>query len=284
VIKQFVIPEESQLAQRARDAFAREYSILEKIDHPGPAKVIERFEEGRSTYLVLEHIKGIDLRSLVESRGPRNEKTVWKWLAQLCEQLQYLHEQDTPILHRDLTPDNIMLDENGNIRIIDFGAAHEFMENITGTLIGKQAYIAPEQLRGKATRASDIYSLGQMMFFLLTGRDPRALNQSELLKSGIQVSHKMDNLVSRCTAFGESDRIHSVEQLLALINDDTTSAPAPAIMQSEYQPASTEVLGQVPSEEGSVDAFDPADDTTAESPETSESIVLKTREEVFHER
>jgi len=218
VIKQFVLPAESQAAQHCRDTFQREYEMLERATHPRMTKVIECFEDGRSTYLVLEHIRGIDLRKLVASRGPRSEKTVLNWIRQLCDQVRHLHEQDPPILHRDLTPDNVMLDEDGNLRIIDFGAAHEFMEGITGTLIGKQSYIAPEQLRGKASTASDIYSMGQMIYFLLTGRDPRALAQSQLSKSGVHVSERLDRLVSQCTAFDESDRIQTVEQLLAQLN------------------------------------------------------------------
>ncbi len=94
----------------------------------------------------------------------------------------YLHNQKVPILHRDLTPDNLLLDESDALKLIDFGAAHQFVEGVTGTLIGKQCYIAPEQLRGSASVRSDIYSFGCTLYFLLTGNDPVALAPSDFKK------------------------------------------------------------------------------------------------------
>ncbi|MBX9689428.1 MAG: serine/threonine protein kinase, partial [Candidatus Obscuribacterales bacterium] len=212
VLKQFALPPGNPKAEQQKLSFMRECKILGQLQHPLIARITDSFEYGGSSFIALEHIDGIDLRQLVEDRGARKEEFVIRWALDLLEQLKYLHEQNPPLLHRDLSPDNLMLDELGKIRVIDFGAAQQFMEGVTGTLIGKQAYIAPEQLRGKA---SDIYSLGATLYFLLTGKDPRALKESDPAAEGIKVSKELAAIVKACTAFDESERPSSCEELIS---------------------------------------------------------------------
>ncbi len=219
VLKQFVAPSLDPKIQKQRESFLQEYTLLKSLNHPDIATVIDSFEDGSSTYIALEHIDGIDLRQLIKRSGKRSETFVAKWALQICEQLKFMHEQEVPILHRDLTPDNLMLDRDGNVRIIDFGAAHQFMEGVTGTLIGKQSYIAPEQLRGKSSKASDIYSLGATLAFLLTGEDPRALQRTNLKELHSDISNKMAELVSRCTEFEESDRPSSLGEITSVLSE-----------------------------------------------------------------
>src|SRR5207237_6197438 len=108
----------------------------------------------------------------IRQNGAQKETTVLKWAAEVAEILTYLHKRNPPIIHRDLTPDNLVLKNEGTVHLIDFGAANQFVGTATGTLVGKQAYIAPEQLRGKADLQSDLYSLGGTLHYLLTGKDP----------------------------------------------------------------------------------------------------------------
>ncbi|MBK9280784.1 MAG: protein kinase [Candidatus Obscuribacter sp.] len=130
--------------------FEREAHLLLKLKHPHIARVLDRFvEEGRD-YLVLEYIPGLTLRQLVQTRGKQKEKNVLNYCSKLLEILAYLHEQNPPLIHRDLTPDNIILRKDGSLCVVDFGAANELVGQPPGTMIGKQCYIAPEQLRGKA--------------------------------------------------------------------------------------------------------------------------------------
>jgi serine/threonine-protein kinase len=125
----------------------------------------------------------------------------------------FLHHRETSILHRDLTPDNIIIGEDGQLRLIDFGAAREFLEGITGTMIGKQCYVAPEQLRGEATTQSDIFSFGCTLYFVLTGRDPKALSQSSPAKD-LDCSEEIDQLIRDCTSFEASQRPASFDEVL----------------------------------------------------------------------
>jgi len=83
------------------------------------------------------------------------------------------------VIHRDFTPDNLVLQNDGKLVAIDFGAANEFIGNATGTFVGKHAYIAPEQFRGKASPQSDLYAMGGTLYYLLTGEDPLALSVSD---------------------------------------------------------------------------------------------------------
>ena len=121
--------------------------------------------------------------------------------------MQYLHGQNPPIIHRDVTPDNLVLDRTGSIKLIDFGAANEFIATATGTLVGKQSYIAPEQFRGHATPQSDIYALGCTLYYLATGADPEALSQSSLTSESTMKMTALSKLIFACTAMELEDRL-----------------------------------------------------------------------------
>lgn len=227
VIKEAVVPANADLDTRAKadEHFAREARFLMQLSHPQIAKVVDHFTEEGRNYLILEYIRGQDLRQLVKQHGAQNESVVLDWSAQIASILQYLHSQSPPIIHRDLTPDNLVRRDDGTITLIDFGAANEFVGNATGTLVGKQAYIAPEQLRGKASLASDLYALGGTMFFLLTGADPEALMSSHPKETRSDVSDKTDNLVANCTELEQVDRPESAAILCDKIRDCIASLP-----------------------------------------------------------
>src|ERR1700736_4000745 len=140
--------------------------------------------------------------------------------------LKYLHEQDPPLLHRDFTPDNLVLCEDGSIVVIDFGAANEFIGSATGTFVGKHAFIAPEQFRGKACVQSDIYAFGCTLHFLLTGQEPEALSTSNPETPGVRVSPDLAQLVVTCTEMEPKDRYQSAAQLLPLLRGLAASLTA----------------------------------------------------------
>ncbi len=93
-----------------------------------------------------------------------------------CGLLDLLHANS--IVHRDFTPDNLILNSKGQLKLIDFNVAQQIQEGSTGTIVGKHAYVPPEQFRGKATSQSDLYAFGATMFYLLTGKDPEPISQS----------------------------------------------------------------------------------------------------------
>lgn len=221
VVKEAVVPPNADEHSRAKavELFQREAQLLIKLDHANIAKVFDHFQDEGRNYLTLEYIKGQDLRQLVKQHGPQPPYVVVPWFRRMAEILSYLHTQQPPIVHRDLTPDNVVRRDDNDLILIDFGAANEFVGTATGTLVGKQAYISPEQLRGKATTSSDIYALGGTIHYLLTGLDPEALSASHPKELSDEVFDELDKLVARCTEMESVDRPESAAALITEIDN-----------------------------------------------------------------
>ncbi|MBX9949157.1 MAG: serine/threonine protein kinase [Candidatus Obscuribacterales bacterium] len=223
VVKETVVPLDSDAAQRAKENYFRECRYLSQVNHPSIAKVHDSFVENQRCYLIIEYIAGKDLNLLVQESGALSEKKVLKIALQIVDTLIYLHGLQPPLIHRDLTPDNIVIDRKNRAFVVDFGAANSFQANVTGTMIGKQSYIAPEQLRGKATPQSDLYALGATMYKLLTSKDPEALSECDVRSVDASISGAMTKLIRDCTKFDEVERIQSaleLKQRLQEIHDE----------------------------------------------------------------
>ncbi len=218
IVKEAVIPKNSPEALKAKaiELFSREALLLSKLDHPNIAKVYDHFVENEHHYEIIQYIDGLDLRRFVKERGPQPEDFVLNWAQQICEILVYLHSQEPPIIHRDLTTDNLVLRVDGQLVLIDFGAANAFVGTATGTMVGKQSYMPPEQLRGKSVPQSDIYALGATCYFLLTGKDPTPLEVSQVdAKSQLPLS--LNPLLAKCTAGEVAARYNSSIEVLDAI-------------------------------------------------------------------
>ncbi len=233
VLKEAVVPSSAdpQARAEAEQRLVREAEMLSRLQHENIARVMDHFVEESRHYLVLEYINGADLRQYVKQNGAINQVTAIKWGLQILDILQALHSQTPPMLHRDLTPENLVLTKASQIVLIDFGAANQFVGAATGTVVGKQAYIPPEQLRGKAVIESDLYSFGGTMYFLLTGKDPLPLSISRPSSVLPDIDEDLDDIIATCTAFEPEDRFHSVDQIsdrlgAALVRLDKTSEPA----------------------------------------------------------
>ena len=163
-----------QIRKLAVDSFKREADLLAELKHPGIPEIYDNFSENIRSYLVMEYIEGEDLESILENtEGMLKEETVLDWATQVCDVLLYLHNQNPPIVFRDLKPSNIMLRKNNKVALIDFGIAKVFEGGPKGTMIGTQGYSPPEQYQGEAEPRGDIYALGATLHHLLTKRDPR---------------------------------------------------------------------------------------------------------------
>jgi tRNA A-37 threonylcarbamoyl transferase component Bud32 len=209
IVKEATVPRSANesLRREAEKHLARESELLAKLRHPRLAQVMDYFIEDGKHYLLLEYIAGQDLRQLVKQHGPQSIEKVLDWAIQMCDVLDFLHNSDPAVIHRDFTPDNLVLKNDGSVVVIDFGASNEFIGTATGTLVGKQAYIAPEQFRGKATCKSDMYALGATLFFLLTGRDPIPLSQSRPSAVLPGIPSELDDLIAVLTQPEPAKRI-----------------------------------------------------------------------------
>jgi serine/threonine protein kinase len=156
--------------------FHREEEIGLKLDHPYVLKFIPVGGPKSRPYLVTEYLRGCTLAHLLKAMRPLPEKDALKIASLLCEALQYLH--DRGVIHRDLKPHNVMVGCDGSIRLLDFGLAksNEFRRvTFVGCTpaMGTPDYMAPEQVQGKRGDArTDIYSLGAMLYEMLTGATP----------------------------------------------------------------------------------------------------------------
>jgi len=216
IVKEMAVPIDNDDVALAKihELFAREAAILSKLDHPRIVKVLDHFVENSRDYLVLDFAPGLTLRQHVQMCGPFESAEVRKIGVEVAELLEYLHGFDPPIIHRDLTPDNLVVREpDRSITLIDFGAANEFIGSVTGTLIGKQCYIPPEQFQGQASPQSDIYAVGATMHFLLTGEDPEPITPSHPRLVKREISESMDELVAKATALELPSRIASATEL-----------------------------------------------------------------------
>lgn len=163
--------------EAAFDTFRREAEILSSLKHPGLPDISDYFTEKGRAYIAMEIVPGENLEKHLEKRTlPLAEDEVLELSLKLCDILKYLHTHDPPVVFRDLKPSNIMIDETGNIDLIDFGIARIFeKEKLTDTLhYGTVGYAPPEQYgkQGGTDPRSDLYSLGALMHYLSTGRDP----------------------------------------------------------------------------------------------------------------
>lgn len=228
VLKEAVVSDDAitSAQAKAREMLDREAALLLKINHPNIVKVLDYFVEQERNYLMLDYVNGQDLRQLVKQNGPQRESTVINWALQMVNILKYLHEQDPPLIHRDFTPDNIVLCEDGSIVVIDFGAANEFIGNATGTFVGKHAFIAPEQFRGKANVQSDIYAFGCTLYFLLTGEEPEALSTSNPHDQNSRISPELSEIVVSCTQMESRDRYQTAAQLVPVLRQMMASLPS----------------------------------------------------------
>jgi serine/threonine protein kinase len=160
------------------ERYKRESEIGSRINHPYIQQMLNTDEERSDQYLVMEYIQGRTLRSVLEDYAPNPMPVdeALRIILQVCDALAYCHEHG--VLHRDIKPENIMLQDDGHIKIIDFGVAllegarRVTWRGLTGT-VGTPDYMSPEQLKGeRGTAASDIYSVGIILYEMLCGRTP----------------------------------------------------------------------------------------------------------------
>ena len=128
--------------------------MMKKLDYPSLPRIVDIIEKENVIYVVMDYIEGETLSSVLSKEGAQPQEVVIEWAKELCRVLDYLHTQNPPIIYRDMKPANIMLQPNGNIKLIDFGIAREYKEqNLADTVsLGTKGYAAPEQFGGKVRR------------------------------------------------------------------------------------------------------------------------------------
>ncbi len=207
------------LDDEARRRFEKESFIIARLNHSNIIHVIDRgFTKDDNPYFVMEYVEGIDLGSAVKMRSiPHNEKI--DIVIQVLKALSYAHKNN--VIHRDIKPDNILIDDDGNVKILDFGIAQFYGDKqlfdgrtSTGTIMGTYNYMSPEQKESSdnVTAQSDLYSIGVVMYGLFTGKIPngRFPEPSEL---NPEVSSELNRLILQCLNSDPKMRPASAEAL-----------------------------------------------------------------------
>lgn len=230
--------------------FEREARILAGLSHPNLVEVKDFFEEDGRMFLAMEYIEGHTLA--VRMTRPIDWHQVLDWALQLVDVLDYLHGLPTPVVVRDLKPNNVMLQANGRVRLIDFGTAREVGEDkksLTGMrLAGTPGYAPPELYGGRWDPRSDIYCLGATIHALCTGSVPvvslmRVTGQERLVplaEGDPAIPRMLSDAVEAMMALKPEDRPQSMADVRALLQPlagDRVVSDAPPVRATPAVPA-----------------------------------------------
>lgn len=206
--------------------FKMEAKILFKLVHPNLPGYKDYFDYEYKRYLIMEYIEGKNLETIVkETPGFIDQKQVIKWGMELCDVLSYLHNmKPEPIIFRNLRPDNIILSKTGLLKLMDFGISKFFQADKQTLEVAKiiNPHFSPfEQYSGRTDVRTDIYSLGAVMYFLVTGTKPAdAIDismETKVLKScrvfNPDISLELDNLILKAMRMYKEHRHQSIEDI-----------------------------------------------------------------------
>lgn len=262
-----------EIVDSFRNKFTKEARNIRKLKHRNIVSIIDVFEDNDTAYYVMEYFERGNLKELVDRHGPLDETAAVAYVRQLASALEKVHTYG--LLHLDIKPANVMLNDSGEAVLIDFGIAKQYDEGghqTSSALIGTSEGYAPlEQYEagalGSFTPATDIYALGATLFFLLTGtRPPKA---SDVMNDGLpalpgNISSPVRNAVEAAMSSRRKDRPQNITEFLALLSDnestvinDSTVLAVPVVDEDKTEIVSAPVIVPVAN---NVDATEIADE------------------------
>lgn len=214
----------------------RQAKVLAGIDHPAIPKYLEYFHvdtaRDRRFYLIQQLKKGNSLAELVSQGWRSNEAEVKNIALQILEILEYLHQQTPAVIHRDIQPCNLLRGSDGYISLVDFGSVKAPISgspNYSTTFVGTYGYIPPEQYHGKACFASDLYSSGASLLFVLTGKSPDEFPQEQMkihFRGSVQISAHFANWLEKMLDPSPKTRFQTASEAIAALRRQKELAPS----------------------------------------------------------
>ena len=234
------------------ERFRREAAVLRQLTHPDIPSLIEELETGagkqKAVWLVQERVPGQSLEHELEDRR-YDETEVLAVIRQMAKILSYLHNRRPPVVHRDIKPSNIIRRADDGLSLVDFGAVRDTLLDPTlggATVSGTFGYMAPEQLRGDAQPASDVYALGATALRLLTREDPSQYVGFDGRLKVDRLHHlgpKLRHLIERMMTPDPSQRVADGTALTTAV-DATVAAPAALTPASATNERAVVALGE----------------------------------------
>jgi eukaryotic-like serine/threonine-protein kinase len=235
-----VLREEFSDDPRFVERFRREARAVALLSHPHIARVYDYGEEGGRPFIIMELVPGHDLAHVLSIEAPLNVDRAVNIGTQLCEALGHAHSSG--VIHRDVKPANIIVADGDQIRVTDFGIARAVGDSTltaTGSIMGTANYLSPEQAQGHAlTPASDLYSVGVVLYEMLTGTVPltadsdiavamRHMNEDVPPPSALnpRVPPQLDAVVAHATQRAPTDRARSAQELADSLREVASAGP-----------------------------------------------------------
>ena len=233
-----VVAVKVMLPQYAADAdftkrFKQEAASAANLQSPYIVNIYDWGQDEGTYYIVMEYVRGSDLKSAINERGAINQRKVAEIGSQVCQALSVAHSLD--IVHRDIKPQNIMVQPDGNVKVMDFGIARakNSVKTQTSSVLGTAHYISPEQAQGKElTATSDIYSLGVVLYEAATGQLPfdgpdaisvamKQVSEYPLLPSEVNpdIDPSLEAIITKAMAKNPAERFATARDMRHALND-----------------------------------------------------------------
>ena len=239
--------------------FKQEAASAANLNSPYIVNIYDWGQDNGTYYIVMEYVRGTDLKSGIQARGALNQRKVAEIGSQVCQALTVAHKMD--IIHCDIKPQNIMIQPDGNVKVMDFGIskAKNSLEAQSSTVLGTAHYISPEQAQGKElTAASDIYSLGIVLYEAATGKLPfdgpdavsvatmQVKNEAPLPGDvNPNIDPRLETIIVRAMQKDPRKRYASAAEMRAALNEFLAGrkAGATTVIGSGVSAAETTVIG-----------------------------------------
>ena len=201
------------------EGMEKELNVLKHCSHPVLPKIFNVIKEDENFFLIMEYVKGINLKEYVEKNGCMKKKMLKNIMEQVCSGLYYLHSLEKPVIYRDLKPSNIILNDDGRIKLIDFGIAKRYSRDVVDELaVGSRGFAAPEQYgdtKGvglfNTDIRTDIYGIGATMYYLCTKTTYKTDVHS------FRVRGKTKRIIKKCTEIDPNKRYQDCIEVLCEI-------------------------------------------------------------------